>query len=122
MENERELICFQMISKAGTAKSLCFQAIKKAKADELEEATSLIQQAKELFVEAHEFHNRLVKEEASGNQVAMGLLMTHAEDIMITAELSRELAEELIEIHEELRKLRGAIAESQGTLQQYRAI
>lgn len=122
MENEKEMICFQMISKAGTAKSLCFQAIKKAKIGELEEADALIQQAKELFVDAHEFHNKLVKEEASGNKVEMGLLMTHAEDIMITAELSRELAEEFMEIHTELRSLRAEINKDKETVEQIRAV
>lgn len=114
MDQEKELICFQLISNAGTAKSLCFQAINLAKSGEQTKAKELIKQANQLFLQAHDYHNQLVKEEAGGSPIQMCLLLTHAEDIMITAELTRELAEEFMNTYQEIQALRGQVAQLVG--------
>lgn len=95
-----ELISFQMISTAGTAKSTCFQAIKEAKAGRIAEAKKLIETANELFVEAHRVHAELIQREAGGNAVMMTMLLTHAEDQLMSAELSKDIAEEFIDLFE----------------------
>lgn len=93
-----ELISFQMISTAGTAKSACFQAIKEAKAGKIAEAKKLIASANELFVEAHRIHAELIQHEAGGNAVTMTMLLTHAEDQLMSAEFSKDIAEEFIDL------------------------
>lgn len=97
---EKELICFQMISTAGGAKSACFQAIKKAKSAAIGEAKQLMAEANELFVEAHRIHATLISQEANGIDVKMTMLLTHAEDQLMSAELSKDIAEEFIDLFE----------------------
>lgn len=105
MQEEKALICFQLISKAGAAKSLCFEALKNAKSGEWKCSRENFEEAKKLFVEAHEYHNQLVQEEASGMLINMTLLLTHAEDILITAEMTREMVEEFVEVYQQLTSL-----------------
>lgn len=106
MEETNELVCFQIISKAGAAKSKCFEAISLSKMGNSDKTSQLLLEAKQLFSEAHEFHNSLIKQEASGNTVWMSLLLTHAEDILISSELFQEIAQEFSSVYNELTLLK----------------
>lgn len=99
---ELELCCFQIISNAGGAKSKCFEAIALSQTGDFTAAKQKIIEAKEIFVKAHQVHGELIVKEAAGNAVTMTLLLTHAEDQLMGAELSREFAEQIILLHEKI--------------------
>lgn len=96
---ELELICFQLITAAGTAKSQYIEAIQKAKEGNFEEAAELIKQGDETLKEGHVQHAALIQKEAAGEGTAMTLLLTHAEDQMMSSEVFKVLAEEIIELY-----------------------
>ncbi len=50
-----ELICFEIISSVGMARSLYIEAIQEAKAGNFEQAQELIKQGDESFTEGHHF-------------------------------------------------------------------
>lgn len=102
---DREMICFQLISNAGVAKTACFNAIRAAKKGEFEEAAKFLEEAKEMFAAAHEIHGQLIKEEASGDKVFMTLFLTHAEDILMSSELSKDMAEEFIDVYKAIKNV-----------------
>lgn len=99
---EMELICFQLITAAGTAKSSYIGAIQKAKQGLYEEARQLIEEGNEVLKQGHAPHSELLQKEASGEDFRMGLILTHAEDQMASAEIFQVMAEEMIELYQRL--------------------
>lgn len=97
-----ELIIFQLITAAGTAKSYYIEAIQKAKEGLYEEAEQLIQEADELMKQGHDPHTDLVQKEAGGEGVPMSLILTHAEDQMMSAEVFKVMAEEIIDLYKKV--------------------
>ena len=97
-----EMICFQMISAAGGARSCFVEAIQEAKKGNLEEARKLMKEGNELFVEGHKAHGQLIAAEADGKGETPTLLLVHAEDQMMSAEMYEMIAEEWIELYERL--------------------
>ncbi len=81
-----ELICFEIISSVGMARSLYIEAIQEAKAGNFEQAQELIKQGDESFTEGHHSHAKLIQQEAGGEATQMTLLLTHAEDQLMSAE------------------------------------
>ena len=75
-----ELICFEIISSVGMARSLYIEAIQEAKTGNFEQAQELIKQGDESFTEGHHSHAKLIQQEAGGEATQMTLLLTHAED------------------------------------------
>lgn len=100
-----ELICFQIISHAGTAKSNYIEAMANAKEGDFKKASDLINEGVEEYRKAHKAHSSLITEEASGNKVDVGLLLMHAEDQLITTEVIKIVAEENIQLLKEVRKI-----------------
>jgi cellobiose PTS system EIIA component len=101
MENN-ELICFQIISAVGTAKSMYLEAIQEAKKGEFEKAASLIEEGRNVYTQGHHAHATLIQQEANGEKTEINLLLLHAEDQMMSAETIKIMAEEFIEVYKKL--------------------
>ena len=99
-----ELICFKLITAAGGAKSNYIEAIQKAKQGLYEEAEELIRQGDELLKEGHQPHTDMIQKEAAGEDVKMSLILTHAEDQMMSTEVFKVMAEEMIELYKKVNK------------------
>lgn len=92
-----------LISSAGASRSLAFEALAKVKSKDYDGARDLIKKAKEADVEAHNIQTKLIQKELNAdteNKDEMSLLMVHAQDHYMTAQLARDLIEEFIEIFE----------------------
>lgn len=99
-----ELICFQLITAAGGAKSNYIEAIQKAKQGRYEEAEELIRQGDELLKEGHQPHTDMIQKEAAGEDVKLSLILMHAEDQMMSTEVFKVMAEEMIELYKKVNK------------------
>ena len=97
-----ELLSFQMISFTGSARSCFVEAIMAAKEGDFERAEQLMAEGEEQFVEGHRVHAQLIQKEASGEATAVNLLLIHAEDQMMSAEVLKIIAAELIDIHKRI--------------------
>lgn len=98
---ELEEIVFTIISHAGNAKSLCFQALQLAKRGSFKEADELIKKANKELCETHNIQNAMIQKEASGEKQELSLLLMHAEDHLMNAMLAKDLIVELIDMHKE---------------------
>lgn len=94
-----ELLCFEIISSVGTARSLYIEAIQKAKHGDFTKANELIDEGSEAFTQGHHAHAKLIQQEAMGSNVQMTLLLAHAEDQLMSAESFKILANEFIDIY-----------------------
>ena len=103
MENENmELLCLQIITNAGEARSECMAALAAAAEGKFDEADAMIKQGEEAFAQGHHGHADLLTKEASGELGGAGLLLIHAEDQLMSAEGFRTIAEEFIALYKKL--------------------
>lgn len=99
-----ELISFEIISAVGTARSLYIEAIQEAKKGDFAKADELIEQGNEAFTQGHHAHAKLIQEEAGGKPTSMTLLLTHAEDQLMSAEAFKILCTEFIDVYKAIKK------------------
>lgn len=97
-----ELLSFQMISLNGSARSCFIEAIAAAKEGDFERAEQLMAEGDEQFVEGHRVHAQLIQQEAQTGHTELNLLLIHAEDQMMSAEVFKIVAAELIDIHKRI--------------------
>lgn len=98
-----ELTCFEIISSVGNARSLYIEAIQEAKKANFEKATELLKEGEESFTNGHHAHADLIQKEAAGEATPFSLLLMHAEDQLMSAEGSRILAEEFIDVYKNMK-------------------
>lgn len=98
---------FQMISLAGSAKSHAMMAIANAREGQFDEAREELAQADEDFKACHASQTQMITQEARGNRVEVNIILVHAQDHLTGAMLMRDIADEFINLYQELRSLRG---------------
>lgn len=92
-----EQILFQIICNAGEARSLYVEAMRDVMKKEFAAARQKLKDGKKLLSESHNIHFNLIQDEAKGNKVEIGLLLVHAEDIMMSAETLGIIAETMLD-------------------------
>lgn len=106
LENiDLEVAAMELVGNSGESRSLSFEAIYLAKEGKIEEAQEKIKQAKSSSLKAHSIQTSLICKEADGEDFKIGLLMIHAQDHLMTSILARELAEEIISLHEKIDRI-----------------
>ena len=58
----------------------------------------------QLFLEGHHAHAKLIQQEAGGEATQMTLLLTHAEDQLMSAEAFKILSQEFMDLYKEIKK------------------
>lgn len=99
-----ELIAFEIISNVGMAKSLCIEALRDVRVGKYDESERKLKEASEFMANGHHAHASLIHKEATGEKVDVSLILMHAEDQMMSAEVIKSLAEEMIEMYKDLKK------------------
>ena len=97
-----ELIVFNIIAAVGTARSNYIAAIDAAAEGNFDEAEKLIKEGQDAYVEGHDAHAKLLTQTAQGDKVIMDLLLTHAEDQLMSAEGFGILAERFVTLYKKL--------------------
>ncbi|MBO1264551.1 PTS lactose/cellobiose transporter subunit IIA [Proteiniclasticum sp. SCR006] len=96
-------VSFEMIAKNGAARSLFLEAIQEAKKGKFKEAAILMEDGEAMLLEGHAVHGELITQVARGESVEMDLLLVHAEDQMMAAEMFKLLAREFIELYRRIK-------------------
>lgn len=99
-----ELICFQIISNVGMAKSKYIEAIEHAKENDFNAFDQCKSEGDEFFEQGHLAHAQLIQKEASGETTQVTLLLMHAEDQMMNAESFKILADQFADVYRQLNK------------------
>lgn len=102
ISEEFEMLCFQIITFVGTARTNFIQAIKSAKEGKFEEAEKLIKDGDEAFSQGHHAHADILAKDANGELNGGYMLLMHAEDQLMSAENFRILAEEFIDLYKKI--------------------
>lgn len=104
-----ELVAFNIISNAGTAKSLVMEALYAAREGRYEEAENKLKESRQYLTEGHKAHHQLIQEEASGNNLTFSLLIMHAEDQMMSVETISDLVKEMMRMYKDIHYLKSEI-------------
>ena len=100
----KEQIVMELIVNSGDARSKAMGAIKIAKKGDLQAARAKIKEANAALNKAHNIQTSLIQGEAAGEEFQINLLMIHAQDHLMNAITIRDLALEVLDIYEEVRK------------------
>lgn len=99
-----QTIAMQIIASVGAARSMYIEAIDLASEGKFDEARANLKEGQEIFNQGHSVHGQLLTEYANGNLPNMDILMTHAEDQLMSAEAFGILAARFIELYEKILK------------------
>ncbi len=102
--NNVEMICVQLITAVGSARSCYIEAIRKARNGEMEDAQALMEEGRTYFNDGHKAHADLLALDADNQLERIPLLLLHAEDQLMSAENFGILAEEFIETYKSLNR------------------
>lgn len=99
-------IAFEIIANVGTARGMYIEAIQEAKAGHFEQAEQLVKDGKEAFIQGHHGHADLLEWQGQGLTWKTNIYLMHAEDQLMAADAFETIANELIEVHKELKALK----------------
>ncbi len=88
-----------IITYSGLAKSCYMEGLYLAKQEKFEESEAKFQEGDSYFVQAHHGHGELLQKEISTEEPQISLLMTHAEDQLMGAEMLKIVIHEFIELY-----------------------
>ncbi|MBO4358775.1 MAG: PTS lactose/cellobiose transporter subunit IIA [Erysipelotrichaceae bacterium] len=88
-----------IIAEAGDSKSYSFEAMNAAADGDFDEAGKLLASAKESLLRAHQAHTELLVADANEG-IELNFLIVHASNHLSIADLSADLAEQIIKVYE----------------------
>ena len=100
-----EEIILNIIMHSGEARSYSMEALAIAKTGDFDKAKELIIRADEELGYAHNSQTSLIQGEAASGKIEISLLLVHAEDHLMTTMTFKDLAVELIEVHEKINSI-----------------
>lgn len=103
--NVMEEIILNIIMHSGEARNYSMEAISLAKAGDREKARELLIKADEELGYAQSSQTGLIQGEAASSKVEFSLLLVHAQDHLMTTMTFKDLASEIIEVHERINSI-----------------
>ncbi|MDO4594288.1 MAG: PTS lactose/cellobiose transporter subunit IIA [Tissierellia bacterium] len=97
-------MAFQIITVAGTARSLAMEARKYAREAKFEQAKQALKQAKDEYIKSHQIQTDMLTKEASGEKNDVNIILVHAQDHLTMASMSIEDTKEFINLYELIRR------------------
>ncbi len=100
-----EEIAMEIISKAGDARAKIASALKSARRGNFGEAEDSLKDANALLIEAHQIQTeQLLKKEAEGQlEGPFNVLISHAQDYVMTGMAMNEMAKEIVNLYAKVR-------------------
>lgn len=98
-------IILNIIMHSGEARSCSTEAIAFAKKGDFDKAKKLIIKADEQLGYAHNSQTSLIQGEVASDKIDFSLMLVHAEDHLMTSMTFRDLALELIDVHQKINSI-----------------
>lgn len=100
-----EKVAFDIISLAGDAKAELQKALKLAHEGKFTETQNLIDKASQQLQEAHKLQTQeLLTREANGEKLSFNVLISHAQDYLMTTYIFKDMVEEIIGLYKIIKK------------------
>lgn len=98
-------LSFHLIAHSGNARSLAMEAIYESKKGNFEAASVKLEEADKAFLSAHKIQTGLIQKEAAGETYELPIILVHAQDHLMTALAVKDLASEIVEMHQLIKKV-----------------
>ncbi|KAK9670948.1 PTS system, Lactose/Cellobiose specific IIA subunit [Popillia japonica] len=95
-------IAIELIVEAGDARSCAMEAIRFAKGGKFVEAREALANANSALANSHQVQTDLIQRTARGEEIEVSLIMVHAQDHLMSGILAKDLAKEIVELHEKI--------------------
>ena len=100
-----EKIAFDIISLAGDAKAELQTALKLARQGKFTEAQAQLDKATPNLQKAHELQTQeLLTREANGEKLSFNVLISHAQDYLMTTYIFKDIVDEIIQLYSLIKK------------------
>lgn len=96
---------FQLILKAGNAKSAAMMAVEAAREGDFTKAEEYMEENGRELHEAHELQFAMISQEAEGKTVPLNVVLVHAQDHLTMALMARDNAQEFISLYRLIQKM-----------------
>lgn len=107
MEKEKlEMIVFDIVNSAGTAKGLAYEALTEAEKGNYVKSEELLKESDKMLLEAHNIQTEIIQNEINGENLEVSVLFVHAQDHLMTAIEAKSLIECMIKMHKKIEKLK----------------
>jgi PTS system cellobiose-specific IIA component len=104
-----ELAAFNIITAVGEAKSKLHDAVDESMKGNKEKVDELIKEANIAITKGDKEHFKLISEDSKNKDINFSLLLVHAEDQLMSAEIFRDFTIQLVNTNLELFKLREVV-------------
>lgn len=92
-----------VIAYAGDSKSAAMEAIEAARSGDFEMADELLKKSSESLLKAHEVHTNLLVDDARDANTTISMILVHASNHFSIAEVTRDMAEQIINVYKEMK-------------------
>jgi len=97
-----------LISVAGTAKSMCIEAMNQAEKGDIDKAKETLKNARTTLHQAHNIQTKWMTDEMNGEKIEKSIMLIHSQDHFMSADIMMTVAEKVINLHEEVKTLKQA--------------
>ena len=104
-KEQMELVVFEIVNSAGTAKGLAYEALSEAEKGDFEKAENLLKEADEALLSAHNVQTEIIQAEVNGKGITPSVLFVHSQDHLMTAIEAKTLIESMIKMYRRIDKL-----------------
>ena len=104
-KEELEMIVFNIVNTAGTAKGLSYEALREAENGNYEKAEELLKEADKALLEAHKIQTGIIQNEVNGSNMEVSVLFVHAQDHLMTSIEAKSLIECMIRMYKRIENL-----------------
>jgi len=102
---EIQEVAFKIILESGDARSLVHEAFQLMRDSSFEEAETKLEEANDSLTTAHQSQTQLLHNYANGEDVTMDVIMVHAQDHLMTTMTIREVAIEMLMLHQKIEQV-----------------
>ena len=104
-KEQMELVVFEIVNSAGTAKGLAYEALSEAEKGDFEKAENLLKEADEALLSAHNVQTEIIQAEVNGKGITPSVLFVHSQDHLMTAIEAKTLIEAMVKMYKRIDKL-----------------
>ena len=97
-KEEISMVGFTIVAYSGYAKTDFLNALKLAREGKFEKAEKFIEEANNSLVDAHNAQNKLMSQEANGEELETTFIMSHGQDTLMTTMLLRDEVKYFIDL------------------------
>lgn len=104
VNEDMAMTAMEIVAFAGDARTKYLQSMDAMEAGEYDKAQSMIKEADDLILDAHNTQTELITKEASGEKVELSFLTVHAQDHLMTAMLLGDMVKRFIKLYKKANK------------------